>query len=182
MAQRWVAGVGIVVGGAATAACQQNACNGEPYRPVPGTPQILNIEVSQPLTAHEPPYTYNPWQLLLDVEFEDSEGNLGEGMAFIYLHGSRQVARSFALDGFFRTSSLPLEATHGHLGLYMLLPTDQINDGTVLQMGVQLEDASAPDPGGKFSNCYRMNLDFFVKPLQTAWRRLTARPGSTAHG
>ena len=156
-------------------ACQQNACNGGAYRPQKGSPVIQKVSLSQPLPE-------NPWQITLNMDFLDTGGDLGSGLAFVYLQGSPQVARSFSLDTYFRASELPLDATGGTVALYMMLPPDAFPDATTVQMDLQVEDASAPDPGGLFSNCYRMNLDFDVVPLASQTKAALVRASERASG
>ena len=119
--------------------CQQNACNGQIYRPQKGSPVIHDVSLTQPLPE-------NPWQVVLNMNFLDTGGDLGTGTAFVYLQGSPQVARSFSLESYFRASELPLDATSGTVALYMMLPPDAFPDATTVQLDLQVEDGSAPIP------------------------------------
>ena len=160
---------GAVMGGGQ--GCTQVACDGRTYEPQAGAPVINDIQLSQPLAK-------DPWQVVMDIDFSDSGGDLGTGYAFLYINGL-SPPKAFPLAGYFETSALDPASTDGHFALYFPLTVDQIPDGSIWLLETQLEDGSKPDPDGLRSNCYQLRLDFSITPAATT-SMLQAMPQKVA--
>jgi hypothetical protein len=99
----------------------------------------------------------DPWTMVLSLEFEDSDGNLGTGAATFYLNHSSQPSTRQEMRDAFRQNALPSDTRSGTLVMPLRFG-DTIDDGAQVDLGVQLEDADR-----QRSNCYAVRLDFAVE-------------------
>lgn len=135
----------------ALAACGSDPCGQESTSDEAVAPRIKDIEVlTQPVPG-------DPWEIVLVADFRDSDGDLAQGTALVFLNGKQSL--KLALFEFFRQSALALDATLGQVTLPLRFG-DTVQDDADVKVGLMLQDNSQ-----KNSNCYSVDLNFAVRSL-----------------
>ncbi len=141
---RWV-----VLLSAVLAACEAEPCDDLERDETGDAPLVNDFYV---LDAAVPG---DPWSVLVAVEFEDDDGDLGQGVIkFLLNSGDEPVEQE--LTGVFRQSGLALDATSGALWTNIRF-ADTLRDNTRAKLGMQVVDGA-----GNHSNCYTLELRFDV--------------------
>lgn len=83
----------------------------------------------------------NPYQLLLAVDFRDEDGDLSAGVGRFYIEGDPQEP-AIPLRPVFLASEVDLGATSGRLELTVNLDLPRPKDGTVFELGFEVEDSA----------------------------------------
>lgn len=151
----------------ALAACDRPTCLGmHPLSDDRNAPSIVHIGLVEQQVQ-------SPWTLLLEVDFTDRDGDVGDGNMLVFVGASSPV--TMPLGEAFATSELDAKATSGRFGLALFVGQGAVPGDTVLRLGFQLQDAHE-----HYSNCYAMDLFYTVNlpsaaqsagPVTaTAWR------------
>lgn len=100
----------------------------------------------------------DPWELVFTVGFRDGDGDLGAGVADVYLN-EKSTPTALELLDLFRASAVALDSTGGTLTIPLRF-SDNVGNGDKVRLGLQLVDEA-----GQRSNCYALDLDFEVIQL-----------------
>ena len=144
----------LLVGALTGTGCDPQGCDGSRYVAGVGVPMITRVELVEQLPD-------DPWQLVLAVEYEDSDADLDAGFLRLYL-GTNTNAKARPLGPFLRQSEVPEGTTAGRFGLAVPLIGNSVQDGVKVRLGLQLDDAHVPR---QRSNCYMMDMLFDVSEL-----------------
>lgn len=133
-------------------ACGENACEGFEASQSNDSPQITKLRLVNQLPG-------DPWTAIFGLEFTDTNGDLGLGSSHAEFFLNGKSAAKVNLPAFFKGSSVPPNATSGELAVPLRFG-ETVKDGTIGILGVQLIDTQSHR-----SNCYALELDFTVSPL-----------------
>jgi hypothetical protein len=111
----------------------------------------------------------DPWEIVFVTTFRDTDGDLGTGLAHVYLNGEPEPAIELPMRDVFRQSALALDATSGKVTVPLRF-ADTVPDGSEVRMGLMVVDAA-----GHESNCYRIDLEFEVKRISRFTRDIYQR-------
>lgn len=97
----------------------------------------------------------DPWTLILRTDFEDSDGDLGDGRVDFYVN-SPAVSDSQPMPDIFRQSGVTPDSKSGSLWMWLRFQ-DSAPDGALVHLGTRLLDQA-----GQGGNCYALDLLFDV--------------------
>lgn len=116
------------------------ACGGEHEA---NTPWLTHL-------AYDGQAEKNALVILLSLDFEDGDGDLGAGLLSPMINGKDSGEKPLPLKSIFAESDVALDATQGHLqfGLEILMdlqPDYRPDPGSTFELGVKLQDAAGHD-------------------------------------
>jgi hypothetical protein len=147
----WLAWSAAAALASVAAGCGGNACP----KPGAGTATAPAIDDVRMLRHAVPG---DPWELVFIVGFRDGDGDLGGGVADVYLN-EKTTPTALELLDLFRASAVALDSTGGALTIPLRF-SDNVGNGDKVRLGLQLVDEA-----GQRSNCYALDLDFEVIQL-----------------
>ncbi len=130
--------------------CGSSRCT-EPATDAPEAPAVTVFDVHSQLDG-------DPWTVVFEIGFTDTDGDLGNGLAEFFLGGELSEVSRLLFD-VFRQSGVPLDATDGAIAIPLRFGED-ISDGASVRFATQLIDEA-----GNRSNCASFELTFDVEPL-----------------
>ncbi len=141
------------------ASCSSNCPTAEDEEP--GAPIIVSLELLEQLEG-------DPWTLVMGIDFEDSDGNLGEsvmndstvvgGYVEFYINGG-DAGGPLAVADAFTQRAYPLTQTSGKIAIPLRF-SDSISNGAEIVLSAQLVDGD-----GLRSNCYSVELSFALNAV-----------------
>lgn len=137
--------------------CGPARCNGQDADSTAGAPRVSRFYVLDQQVPGD------PWTVVFGVDFEDSEGDLGGGLAELYMNSATEPSPTQALAEVMAQSGLPQNATSGSFWMRLRFDESTIEDGTSVWLGLQLLDSA-----GRRSNCYSVELEFDVQAVADA--------------
>jgi hypothetical protein len=143
----------------AAAGCGENSCADVEASDASAAPEVVGVKLLEDAVPGD------PWELVFVTRFRDSDGDLGNGRADVYLNDDAPPAIKLPMRDIFRQSALSLGAESGVLTLPLRF-SDTVPNGASVQMGLMLVDNA-----GHKSNCYSMDLKFTVQPVATVLGR-----------
>ena len=146
------------------AGCGAHAC------PRPGSGAATAPVIDQ-VTVLRDAVPGDPWELVFEAAFRDADGDLGQGVADVYLDESSKPIELELLD-LFRASAVALDSPGGTLTIPLRFSSN-VDNGDKVRLGLQLVDEA-----GQRSNCYALDLDFTVTSL--AWHLVRRARALTA--
>ena len=135
------------------AGCGDSACEGFERSVTDEAPSITKMRLVSQLSG-------DPWTSIFGVGFTDADGDLGVGKAHAEFFLNSKSAATVQLIELFQGGGLEPAAKGGELAIPLRF-SETVENGAAATLGVQLVD----DDGNR-SNCYSLDLNFTVKPVQ----------------
>lgn len=132
-----------------TTSCGAELCAGVMSED-PNAPRITKLEVVGQQDS-------DPWNLILSVTFSDTNGDLGAGVAELFMDSA--PAFNQRIDELFRARGLAMNATAGVVGIAARFSESSTANQTV-DLAVQLTDEA-----DLRSNCSSLTLEITVNPI-----------------
>ena len=133
--------------------CGDSACEGFERSATDNAPAITELRLVSQLSG-------DPWTTIFGVGFTDSNGDLGSGDGHAEFFLNSKSAASVGLTDLFQGGGVEAAARSGELAVPLRF-SENVENGASATLGVQLVD----DAGNR-SNCYSLDLDFTVSPIQ----------------
>ena len=132
--------------------CGESTCDGFERSSSDYAPSITQMRLVNQLEG-------DPWTSVFGVGFSDSDGDLGVGTghAEFFLNGKSTV--KVPLPEFFQGGALEGNAKSGELAVPLRF-SENVEDQATATLGLQ-----PVDDDGNRSNCYSLDLEFAVSPL-----------------